>query len=479
MRVRHGKCRNCARLGERVAELEEQLAAALARIAELEKQLAAARKDSSTSSKPPSSDIVKPPRAAGRARGKGKRKRKPRRGGQPGHDRHERTPFGPEEVDRAWIYEWTDSSLSSDWEPLEEFQTIQQVDLVKKLFEVTEHRARLYRHCTTGKVVAAPLPDEVTRAGLVGPRLSALIVYQKGACHMTYRVIQTFLADVLHLPLSTGQLAKVVRKSSEALASGYAQLQSALPGQPVLNVDETGHPENGQRLWNWGFHAPGPRGFTLFHIDPSRSSDVLKEFLGETFEGVVGCDYHSAYRKFLHDLGASMQFCWAHLIRDVKYLLTLSDKVTRGFGERLLATIKALFRTWHRRDQMAADRWQRQAERVKRDVLKVARRPPWRKEAQNIAERFRRHADHYFRFLDTPGVEPTNNAMEQRFRFVVIDRRITQGTRGQTGRRWCERIWTVLATCAQQGRSAFEFLHESILAHFRNQIPPSLLALPP
>jgi transposase len=306
-------------------------------------------------------------------------------------------------VDRAWIYEWTESALASGWEPLEEFQTIQQVDLVKKLFEVTEHRARLYRHATTGKVVAAPLPDEVVRAGLVGPRLSALIAYQKGACHMTYRVIQTFLADVLRLPLSTGQLAKVVRKSSEALASGYAQLQSALPGQPVLNVDETGHPENGQRLWNWGFHAPGPRGFTFFHIDPSRSSDVLKEFLGETFEGVVGCDYHSAYRKFLHDLGASMQFCWAHLIRDVKYLLTLSDKVTRRFGERLLATIKALFRTWHRRDRMAADRWQRQADRVKRDVLKVARRPPWRKEAQNIAERFRRHADHDFRSHDHNG----------------------------------------------------------------------------
>ena len=155
----------------------------------------------------------------------------------------------------------------------------------------------------------------------------------------------------------------MVRKASDALTTSYAQLQSALPGQPLLNVDETGHPENGQRLWTWGFHAPGPQGFTLFHIDPSRSSEVLKEFLGETFAGVVGCDYHSAYRKFLHDIGASMQFCWAHLIRDVKYLLTLPDKVTRGFGERLLASIKTLFRTWHRRDQMPADRWRREADR--------------------------------------------------------------------------------------------------------------------
>jgi transposase len=464
-------------LAARVGELEEKLAAALARIAELQKQLASARKDSSTSSKPPSSDIVKPPRSAAPARGGRKWKR--RRGGQPGHKRHQRKVFPPEEVDAAWVYEWPGSSLSPDWEPLDEFHTIQQVDLVKKLFTVTEHRARRYRYRPTGEVVAATLPDEVVRGGLVGPRLSALIAYQKGACHMTYRVIETFLNDVLHLPLSTGQLAKVVRKASVALAPAYEQLQAALPGQAVLNVDETGHPENGDRLWNWGFHAPGPQGFTLFHIDVSRSSEVLKEFLGETFRGVVGCDYHSAYRKFLHDIGALMQFCWAHLIRDVKYLVTLPDAVTRRFGERLLVTIKRLFRVWHRRGQMRPQRWKREADRAKRDVLKVARRPPWRSEARNIAERFRQHADHYFRFLETPGVEPTNNAMEQRFRFVVIDRRITQGTRGETGRRWCERIWTVLATCAQQSRSAFEFLYDSIVAHLTKHFSPSLLPLPP
>jgi len=87
---------------------------------------------------------------------------------------------------------------------LEEFRTLQQVELVEKLFEVTEHRARLYRHRRTGEVVAAPLPDEVLRAGLVGPRLSALIAYQKGACHMSYRVIETFLDDVVRLSLSPG-----------------------------------------------------------------------------------------------------------------------------------------------------------------------------------------------------------------------------------------------------------------------------------
>jgi hypothetical protein len=31
---------------------------------------------------------------------------------------------------------------------------------------------------------------------------------------------------------------------------------------------------------------------------------------------------------------------------------------------------------------------------------------------------------------------------------------------------WCERIWTVIATCATQGRSAFDFILDAVQAHF-------------
>lgn len=51
--------------------------------------------------------------------------------------------------------------------------------------------------------------------------------------------------------------------------------------------------------------------------------------------------------------------------------------------------------------------------------------------------------------------------------------------RGEAGRRWCGRIWTVLASCAQQGRSAFDFLDRSIVAHFKSQASPSLLPMRP
>ncbi len=189
---------------------------------------------------------------------------------------------------------------------------------------------------------------------------------------------------------------------------------------------------------------------------------------------MIGADYFSAYRKYMCDFNVLVQFCQAHLIRDVKYLTTL-DPATRKYGHRLLHRLRQLFGVIHRREMMTEDRFERALERARRKLVATARRPPWTSEAQNMATRFRKHADAYFRFITTPGVEPTNNLAEQAIRFVVIDRRVTQGTRGAVGQRWSERIWTVIATCAQQGRSIFDFLERAVHAHFTRQPAPSLL----
>ena len=95
--------------------------------------------------------------------------------------------------------------------------------------------------------------------------------------------------------------------------------------------------------------------------------------------------------------------------------------------------------------------------------------------ATNLAARMRKYGECYFRFITTPGVDPTNNSAEQAIRFVVIDRNITQGTRGDTGQRWSERIWTAIATCAQQGRSVWEYLQATVQAYFNGEQGPTLL----
>jgi transposase len=438
------------------------------RIAELEARIARLEKNSSNSHKPPSSDIVKPkpPRS--------RRGKKRRIGGQPGHPRHERPPFPPDQIDQT--REYTLGDCPDCGGPLEESnrppRVLQQIELIHKPVQVTEHRAVGFwcPHCE--KFHYAALPAEVREAGLVGPHLTALVAWLKGAAHCSYTTIQTLLRDVLGVELSRGHLGRLVRKASRALDGAYGELLGALPSQARLNVDETGHKERGKNFWTWCFRAGE---YTVFKIDPSRGSKVLQETLGEDFDGILGCDYFSAYRKYMGEMNGQVQFCLAHLIRDVKFLTTLDERTSK-YGERLRERLRRLFRVIHRRDRMTPDGFARGLERERRAILQAATHPPWTRQARNMAKRFRRHGDAYFRFLTTPGVEPTNNLAEQALRFVVIDRRITQGTRGEWGRQWCERIWTARATCAQQGRSVFEFLHSALTASFTNKPASSLLA---
>jgi hypothetical protein len=93
----------------------------------------------------------------------------------------------------------------------------------------------------------------------------------------------------------------------------------------------------------------------------------------------------------------------------------------------------------------------------------------------NLAHRFYLHGEGYFHFITHPEIQPTNNSAEQAMRFVVMDRHMTQGTRSQRGRDFCERLWTVIATCSLQKRSAYEWIHAAIRAHFNGRPVPSLL----
>jgi len=195
---------------------------------------------------------------------------------------------------------------------------------------------------------------------------------------------------------------------------------------------------------------------------------------------VLGCDYFSAYRKYMKDFNVVVQFCLAHFIRDVKFLADHPKKKNREHGERLLELLRKLFHTIHRRDEYASEgSFRRVLEAIRNDLVYAAiMESPGTREADNLGDRFVTHFESFFTFITTPGVEPTNNVAEQAIRFVAIHRRLTQGTRGEAGRNWCERIWTVIATCEQQGRSIFDYLCGTVTNYFHSRPAPSLIPTP-
>jgi len=447
------------KLAEQVVQLTEQ-------VKMLSEQVAQLSKNSSTSSKPPSSDIVKPP--------KPKSPDGPRRqGGQPGHRGHTRPAFGPDQIDHSEELhpEFCDCGHTLESTPVGPPKTHQVAELVEKPILVTEYRLHGHRCPACGKVVWAEPPQGVIPDQLFGPGLHTLVGYMKGALHASYTSLAAFWADVLGIAVTRSHLCNTIGRVNDALAAPYDELAGHIPTEPVLGVDESGWKDNGDRYWIWVF-CTGLVSF--FVIAKSRATKVLRDILGEVYGGTIISDFFSAYTSYANRL---QQFCLAHLIRDIKFLTTLPDETDQRFGRLLLIQFKRLFRFWHAREKIPKERLDRLLFRIKDRVLGLAAEyvQGERSKSRTLARRLVTHGESIFYFLFDPAVPPTNNLSEQAIRTPVIDRRITQGSRSEMGRQWGSRIWTVLGTCRKQGRSAWQFLQEAVSAHYFQTPTPSLL----
>ena len=209
-------CPNCTKLRQENRDLQARLRALEEQVQQLQTELAQARKNSSTSSKPPSSDIVKPPKPSTPTTDG---HRSP--GGQPGHPGHFRVPFPPEQVSDTVVHrlsvcpECGEALLETGQAP----RIIQQIELIPLTTTVAEHQSftSWCPHCR--KTFVAPLPERIAKGGLLGPQLTALVAYLKGACHASFATIRKFFRDVLQIKISRSYLVEVIRKVTEAKAA--------------------------------------------------------------------------------------------------------------------------------------------------------------------------------------------------------------------------------------------------------------------
>lgn len=448
-------------LQEKIKTLEE-------RVLDLQERVACLQKNSQTSSKPPSSDIVKPPKD--KSPGSGRR----HPGGQKGHPGFFRKLFLSEkivEVQEHHLVEcpYCHASLSEEDETDPWIQQVAEVP--EQLIHITEHRRKGYRCPRCARGVYAPLPEGIQEGQLFGIRLLSLVGSMKASLHASYTGLQEFLKEAFELEVSRSHLCNSIARLSEAIAPAHTELGLALAREPTLHVDETGLKDNGRPYWIWVFCTER---VAFFSVQKSRGAQVLKDILGEAFQGNFVSDFLSAYRAYASRF---QQFCLAHLIRDIKFLTELPGRSHQAFGKKLLEQFKELFRTWHQRDQIPEVTYRVSVASIQSKLRFLISQKGLPKRSQILAKRLKRYWDSYFRFLVDPSIPPTNNLAEQTIRTVVIDRKITQGTRSEMGRKWSSRIWTLIATCRKQKRSSYKFLQECLRASYFATPYPSLIPI--
>jgi len=474
-------------LRRKLAEKERELAEQQRRIADLQRQLAAAQRNSTNSSKPPSSDGL-----AGRQRERGRPHPSPRKrkaGGQPGHRGHHR-PLVPShqvsvlEVVLPQQCRHCAARLPSAAEERVtegEPRRHQVTEIPPVQAHITEYQFPNIVCAVCGQATRAALPEEI--AGQFGPHLTALIAYWTVVCRLPRRLVEAMLGDVLGIRISLGSTQKAWEEVSQAVAHPVAELQAQLPGQALLNVDETGWRSNGDKRWMWVLVAPQ---FVFYVIAAKRSAEVLVTLLGTVFHGILGCDRWVVYLTY-H--GGRMQLCWAHLKRNI---LGIADSAHSRSAQRFcrdaLAIVARLFRLWYRFRGDLHDRrgnpkpLNRRQLRIKalpleKQLFALAERHlnDRDREVRNLATALFMHCHRLFTFVEEEGVEPTNNIAERSLRSAVQWRKISFGNRSPEGEIAVARLLTVSQTCKRQQRHILVYLTEAVRCYRRAAIAPPLL----
>jgi transposase len=295
-----------------------------------------------------------------------------------------------------------------------------------------------------------------------------------GSSRMPRRVVEAFLEHVLSISMSLGSAQKCWEQASAAVAQPCQELEQQLKNEPVLNSDETGWRNNGEKRYLWALVA---RNFVFYTVAKTRSSAVLIHLLGAVFAGILCSDRFSAYFKYHKGLS---QLCWAHLKRNILGIQDFAKTTdAQRFCRDALALYARLFRLWRKFQGSLIDRNQLILRSIPLQQRWLALAEQYLdsddKEVRNMATALFQHCGRLFTFIEHPGVEPTNNCVEQALRIAVQLRKIIFGNRSAQGEVATARLLTVTQTCRMQGRNALGYLTEAIVSYRRNQPVPSLL----
>jgi transposase len=433
------------------------------RIAELESRLG---KTPQNSSLPPSTQHPHGKPASRR------RKSKNKRGGQPGHAKHERPLVPTEDCDDVQELKPTECRRcgeklrESDPEPLR--HQVWELPEIKPL--VTEYQRHRLSCPRCGETTCAALPPGVP-AGQAGPRLVALVALLMGCFRQSKSRTALFLSTVLRQPCSTGWVVKLQNQATAALRPAYHELAAKLPDEPVLSLDESPTKEGPAKSWLWTYVAAA---FTVFAVRPSREATGVTDLLGESFPGVVHCDRARMYLSL-----ERLQWCWAHLKRDFQALVDQGDNQAKRLGHDLLRPTRELFKHWanYRDGTISRAALQRRMAPVRRAVERLLLRgiQSGNRSLVGTCRELHQHRPWLWAFVRQEGVQPTNNASERALRHAVIWRKLSFGTQSARGSRFVETMLTVIETCRQQKRSVFDYLVEAVQARYTGQTAPSLL----
>jgi transposase len=323
------------------------------------------------------------------------------------------------------------------------------------------------------KLQQGKLPSGISFS-MLGPRATAMTANLSGTYRISKQNIVNMYRDIFDFNLSVGMVCKAEKTVSRALSAPVNQAKHYIRSadQVSVNSDETGFKEKSKSMWAW---IAVSCLVAVFIIRGGRSKKIAKALLGKNFRGILCSDRYSAYQWVSNE---RRQICWAHMERDFR---KISERTGSSgiIGAELLSQTNNLFHFWH----------QFKDGHIDRDILKKKTRPirifvegllrqgtrSKNKKTSGTCRNILSYGPALWRFLETDGIEPTNNLAERLIRTIAIWRKTSFGTQSKGGSLYMERVMTVVATCKLQERNILNYLTCAVKSYIEKSAFPSLL----
>lgn len=336
----------------------------------------------------------------------------------------------------------------------------QIIDLPLAPATITEHQifAHWCSHCRKKVYPKLDLRDQVLGNHRVSLKTMSFLATLKEELRLPTRAIQTFLKIFYHLHLSYGEITEVLHTVAKLGKPTYQNLGHQIRGSPVVHADETGWREDGRNGYLWNFNTPEIK-YLLYRR--SRGKQVVREVVGDEFEGVLVSDFYAAYNTHL----GFHQRCWVHLLRDIgKLRETYPEHQELDHWAKAVTDLYQSAKEYkgpnpekypHPQDRKR-QRWQDQASF--QDKLLNICQPYLSKETPmtTLCKRVDKYSDELFLFIACPQTPSDNNSAERSLRHSVVARKISGGTRSEKGSETKFILASLFGTWKLQDKNPFQ-----------------------
>jgi len=311
-----------------------------------------------------------------------------------------------------------------------------------------------------GRHTEAPVPD-------VAPRGKYTITLLAEAAAEHYLLGRTQGDVCQRLGIGRGAFNNAMHSIADDLDACMDTLVRQFLADPVRFGDETGFREDGVGRYAWLLSTWR---VSLFLAGQSRASsvplDLIAKYVPEwgLLPGVLVVDRYAAYNC----LPFHLQYCYAHLLRDVRKLEKRfpKDREVRAFCRALARQLAAAMKL--RKKTLSDCAYYAQAEAIKAEIIRICESEASHPEIQQMQNIFRKNPHRLYHWARDRRVPADNNYSERSLRPLVIARKISFGTQSARGSRTRTVIMSVLHSLKKQGHDPVARLAEAIRAKADN-----------